>query len=327
MRRRHLIGMAGAMLTRLGSAHAQQLATEARRIGILQPQSASGAAPILDALRQDLHELGWREGRNIWLERRYANGAIDRLPALARDLVKQGIDLIVAGSNPGVMAARRATRTLPIVMVTTGDPVAGGLVDSLRKPGGNVTGVTTVGQELGAKQLQFLRELMPGTRRIALLVNPESPYAATFAREIIRAATLMDIDLLMLEARRADQLDAAFATMRNGDAMALFVLSDVMFITQRAQIVRLAEIGRMPAVYADHSFVEAGGLMFYGAALMDMYRHAASYVDRILKGGVPAEMPVEQPTRFTLAINLRAARTLGLVVPPALLARADKVIE
>jgi putative ABC transport system substrate-binding protein len=329
MKRRRLLGLAAglAATSRPRLATAQQAPSAARRLGVLSPQSATTGASVVAALRQGLRELGWQDGVNLAVETRYADGAIDRLPALAHELVARNVDVIVAGSNPGVQAARQATATIPIVMVTTGDPVVGALVASLARPGGNVTGVTTAAQELSGKRLELLREMMPDIRRVALLVNPDSPFTALYAREVVAAAGTSGIDLQLLEARDPREIEAAFARMRANQAQAVLVVADIMFITRRALITALALANRLPAVYWERTFVDSGGLMFYGASLHRMYRHAATHVDKILKGARPAELPVEQPTEFELVINLATAKALGIAIPQAMLLRADEVIE
>ena len=328
MKRRVFIALlGGAAMSRPRAAMAQQGAGPVRRIGFLSPQSATSAASVLEALRQGLRKLGWMEGQNISFELRYADGEIDRLAELAGELTRRNVDVIVAGSNPGALAARRATSTIPIVMVTTGDPVAGGLVDSLARPGANVTGVTTIAQELSGKWLELLRETMPGIKRVAVLTNPDSPYTALYSKDAALAAQSVGVELRMLGARGPGEFDAAFTAMGSGNAQALMVVADIMFVTQRARIVDLVAKSRLPAVYWDRSFVSSGGLMFYGAGLPDMYRHAATHVDRILRGAKPGDLPVEQPTKFELVINLATAKALGITIPESLLARADEVIE
>ena len=307
-------------------ARAQQ-PKQVRRIGFLSPQSVSSAAPLLAALRQGLRDLGWIEGQNIVLELRYADGGFDRLPEVAAELVHQNVDVIVAGSNPGALAAKQATSTIPIVMVTTGDPVAGGLVESLARPGANVTGVTTIAQELSAKRLELLKEAVPSVRRVAVLTNPDSPYTALFAKDAATAAQSVGVELQILQAHSPGEFDAAFAAMRSGNAQALMVVADIMFNTQHARIVELAAKSRLPAVYWERTYVAAGGLMFYGSSIPDMYRHAAVYVDRILKGAKPGDLPVEQPRKFDMVISLKTAKALGLTIPGSLRLRADRLIE
>lgn len=308
------------------AADAQETRKPAR-IGRLSPLSAETDAPNLAAFRKGLRELGWVEGRDFTIEARFGDGGLDRLPRLAADLVRQRVDVILTGSTPGTQAAKGATRTIPIVMVTTGDPVAGGLVASLARPGGNVTGVTALGQALNLKRLEFIKEALPGVFRVAVLTNPLSPYTAPFLKDRGRASRALGLELPVLEASDPANLEKAFAAVGRDRAGALMVLADIMFITQRRRIVDLASRSRIPAVYGEREFVEAGGLMFYGASLADMYRDAASYAVRILKGARPADLPVGQPTKLELVINLKTANALGLTLPPSVLARADHVVQ
>jgi putative ABC transport system substrate-binding protein len=282
---------------------------------------------MLAGLRQGLSELGWVEGRNLAFELRFAEGELDRLPQLAAELVRVKVDVIVTGSNPGALAAKSATTTIPIVMVTTGDPVQGGLVASLARPGGNVTGVTALGQVLNVKRLELLKEAVPSVKRIAVLTNPASPYTEPFLQESEATARGLGVEVRVLEARGPDDLEKAFEAIINERAEGLMVLVDIMFITHRRRIVELAAKNRLPSIFGERGSVHAGGLMFYGANLPDMYRRAATYVDKILKGVKPADLPVEQPTTFELAINLKTAKALGLDVPWFLQQRADEVIE
>lgn len=297
------------------------------RIGRLSPLTPTTEAPFMDAFRKGLQELGWIEGQHYTIEFRFAEGQIERLPGLAASLVREHVDVILTGSNPGALAAKNATTTIPVVMVTTGDPIGGGLVASLARPGGNVTGVTALGQALNAKRLEVLRQAVPGLRRVAVLTNPGSPYTKSFLAERERVARELGLELPVIEAREPGELEPAFAAITRGRAGAVMVLTDVMFVTHRRTIVELAGRHRLPAVYGEREFVDAGGLLFYGASLVGMYRRAAFYVDRIAKGARPADLPVEQPTRLELVINLRTARALSLTLPPAFLLRADQVIE
>jgi putative ABC transport system substrate-binding protein len=298
------------------------------RIGRLSPSSPAADGPLLSAFRKGMVDLGWIEGQTFVIESRFAEGRSERLPGLAAELVRQGVDVILAGSNPGGQAARSVTSRIPIVLVTTADPVGDQLVASLARPGGNVTGVTALGHELNAKRLALLKEVVPGATRIALLVNPASPHTSrTFLAERGQVARALGLELLVQEVGRPDDLTAAFAAITSGRAEALMVITDIMLITHRRRVVELAARHRLPAVYFDREFVEAGGLMFYGAGLAGMYHRAAVYVDRVLKGARPADLPVEQPTTFELVINGRTARALGLTIPPVVLARADQVIE
>ena len=326
MHRRAFLGGAAALLATPLAIRAQS-AGKTARIGRLSPLSAEVDAPFINTFRQALQELGWVEGRSFTLVSRFAEGRPDRLPQLAASFVRDGVDVILTGSNPGALAAKKATTTIPIVMVTTGDPIGSGIVTSLAHPGGNLTGVTALGGALSAKRLEALKGAAPGVQRVAVLVNPVAPYTGPFLNERDGMARDLGLKLQVVEARSRAELEAAFAVMARERAEAIMVLTDVMFITERRAIVDLAARRRLPAVYFDRQFVDAGGLMFYGASLVHMYRRAAVYVDKILKGARPADLPIEQPTTFELVVNLKTARTLGLKIPPAFLLRADQVIE
>jgi putative ABC transport system substrate-binding protein len=297
------------------------------RIGRLSPNSAEADMPGLEAFRKGLRDLGWVEGRDFAIEARFAEGKPERLPELAAQLVRNRVDVILAGSTPGALAAKQATSTIPIVMVTTGDPVEGGIVASLAHPGGNVTGVTALGEVLSVKRLQLLKEAVPGVTRVAVLANPVSPYTRSFLRARESAGRELGVQLQVVEAQDPTTLEQAFAAVASQRAGALMVLTDVMFINNRRRIVELAAKSRLPAIYPEREFVGVGGLMFYGASLVDMYSRAAVYADRILNGRKPAELPVEQPTKLELVINLKTAKTLGLAIPPSVLARADQVVQ
>jgi putative ABC transport system substrate-binding protein len=324
-RRAFLVGSA-ALLAAPCDARAQTPRKMAR-VGRLSPLSAEVDAPFTTAFRQALQELGWADGRSFTLVARFAEGRAERLPQLAASLVQDGVDVILAGSNPGALAAKNATKIVPIVMVTTGDPIGGGIVSSLAHPGGNVTGLTALGGALSAKRLEALKGALPDLQRVAVLANPTAPYTGPFLDERAAVARDLGLKLQVHEARNRGELEPAFVAMARERAEAAMVLTDVMFITERRAIVDLAARHRLPAVYFDRQFVDAGGLMFYGASLVHMYRRAAVYVDKILKGARPADLPIEQPTIFELVVNLKAARALGLKLPPAFLARADALIE
>ena len=296
------------------------------KIGRLSPLSAETDAPGLDGFRKGLRDLGWVEGTDFVIEPRYADGNSERLPDLAAQLVRQRMDLILVGSNAGTLAARMATSTIPIVMVTTGDPVAARLITSLAQPGGNVTGLTALGQALSAKRLELLKEAVPGVARVAVLTSPASPYTGPFLKEREELAHALGVRLQVVEVADPAKFEQAFAQMARERARALMVFTDVMFIAHRSRLVELAARHRLPAVYPEREFVSAGGLMFYGASLVDLYHHAAVYADKILKGTKPADLPVEQPTKLELVINRKTARDLGLVIPSSLLIRADHVV-
>jgi putative ABC transport system substrate-binding protein len=325
-RRRFLLtSLAGALAAPLAAEG--QLADKVVRVARLSPISASTDVPILQALRQGLRDHGWVEGQNITFEYRFAEGNLARLPELAAELVRLKVDVIVPGSTSAALAAKNATKTIPIVMVITGDPVASGLVASLARPSGNVTGVTALGEDLSGKRLEVLREAVPGVSRVAVLTNPAYADTEPFLKGTERAARTSRVQLRMVEVRDPAELEKAFAAMSREHAGAFVVGTDPFFNTNRRRIVELAAKNRLPAMYGLREYVDDGGLMFYGASLPDMYRHAATYVDKILRGAKPADLPVEQATRFELVINLKTAKALRLAIPPSLLLRADQVID
>lgn len=325
MKRREFIALLAGVASSV-SAHAQVRQRPAR-IGWLAPLSPAAAAPTISGLRSGLRELGWVENTDYLIEFRFADGVSDRLPTLASELVAQNVDLIVTGSTPGALAAKRATSTIPIVFVTTGAPVADGIITSLGRPGGNLTGVTTLGVELAPKRLQLLKELLPGLKRVATLGNPRSLYADEFRSSIDKISTAIGVELLHIDVQQSQELSAAFDKAVAARADAILVQSEVLFITQRSLIIALAAKARLPMMVPDREFVTDGGLMFYGASLSSMYRHAAILADKVLKGAKPADIPVEQPTRFELIISLKTAKSLGIELPASILVRADEVIE
>jgi putative ABC transport system substrate-binding protein len=313
----------------LGTVAAQPPA-KVPRVGYLNPGSPSDPARQrrLEAFRQGLRDLGYVEGQNIAIESRWAEGKYDRYPALVADLVHSKVDIIVAVGGAATQAAQQATRTIPIVMSVVIDPVGSGLVASLARPGGNATGLTMMASDLVGKQFQLLKEVVPKVSRVALLTNPANPASAPFVREAEVAARALGVRLQTLEARDPQEIDSAFAAMTRERAGALVVLADaILGLNQRRQITELATKRRLPAVYGVREYAEAGGLMAYGANLRDLERRAATYVDKILKGAKPADLPVEQPTKFELVINLRTAKAIGLTIPPSLLQRADRIID
>jgi putative ABC transport system substrate-binding protein len=299
------------------------------RVGYLSPGSPS--EPFrqrrFEAFRQGLRELGYVEGQNIAIESRWAEGKYDRYPALAADLVRLKVDVIVAVGGRASEVAKHATRTIPIVMSVVIDPLGSGLVASLARPGGNVTGISLMTPDLVGKQLEVLKEVVPKVSRVALLWNPNNPGSAAQLREAEAAARALGVRLQILAARDPQEIDSAFAAMTRGRAAALVVLADAILLNQRRQIAELAAERRLPAVYGPSEHAEAGGLMAYSANLLDLERRAATYVDKILKGAKPADLPVQQPTKFELVINLKTAKALGLTIPPSLVLRADQVIE
>jgi putative ABC transport system substrate-binding protein len=328
MDRRTFVGAAaGALLTLPLAATAQQ-AENVRRIGFLSLNSAEMAQHLLAAFRQGLRERGWVEGKNIVIELRFAEGNVDRLPMLVAELIHLKVDIIVTGASVATWAAKNATKTIPIVMGASADALGEGLVTSLAHPGGNITGMTfLVGPEIAGKHLELLKEVAPAASRVAVLTNPTNRSHATLTRELKAAARAFGVELQVLDARTPDQLDSAFAAMTRERAAALLVLTDSMFVGQRRRVAELAARSRLPAMYHQREFVDAGGLISYGASLSDMFRHAATHVDKILRGAKPGDIPVEQPTKFELVINLKTAKALGLTIPQSLLLRADEVIQ
>ncbi len=328
--RRAFIGtLAGALLTAPLAAEAQQAAKVAR-LGFLALNPA--ANPHLhEAFRQGLRDLGYVEGRNLVIEYRSAEGKPERLPALAAELVALKVDVIVTGGGaPTALAAKQATRTLPIVFASTGDPVTDGLVTSLGRPGGNVTGSSNFVPELVGKHLEQLTQAVPGVSRVAVLWQPGALGERT-AKDMLKgaevAARALGVRLQIVEARGPADIDRAFSDMTRARAGALTALGSAMFNSERRRLVDLAAKNRLPAVYPLREFVDAGGLMSYGPSLADLFRRAATYVDKILKGAKPGDLPVEQPTKFELIINLKTAKALGLTIPPSLLQRADEVLQ
>jgi len=329
MNRRAFIGtVAGGLLAAPLAAGAQP-AGKVYRIGYLSTGSGTSSNPrILEAFRQGLRELGWVEGQNIVIEYRWADGRLDRLPDLAAQLVRLKVDVIVASPTPGALAAKNATGTIPIVAISLTHPVELGLVASLARPGGNVTGVSySVGADIFGKDLELLKEVVPRVRRVAVLSNPDSPARPLTIRNVKDAARSLGLQLQLLEARGPEGFDGAFAAMAKERVGALFVVQDPAFIPHRARLVDLAATNRLPSIFTQREDAEAGGLMSYGPSLSDLYRRAGTYLDKILKGAKPGDLPIEQPTKFELVINLKTAKALGLTIPPSLLQRADQVIE
>jgi putative ABC transport system substrate-binding protein len=311
-------------------ADAQQAAGKVYRIGFLSAGGAptpSTPAGALDAFRQGLRDLGYVEGQNIAIEYRWAEGQLDRLPDLATELVRLKVDVIVASSTPTALAAKNATRTIPIVFVTAGDPVGSGLVAGIARPGGNITGLSLLAPEIVAKQLQLLKEAVPHASRVAVLSNPANPYTALMVKETEAAARSLGMWVQLLGVRGADAFDSAFSAVTKGRASALFVLFDPFLFAHRTRIAEFANKNRLPAMYPHREYAETGGLMAYGADIRDNFRRAATYVHKILTGTKPADLPVEQPTKFELVINLKTAKAMGLTIPQSVLIRADEVIR
>jgi len=316
-----------ALLVGFGVAEAQQ-PTKILRIGFLAAATPATAAHLLEAFKQGLHEHGYVEGKNTVLELRFGEGKAEQFPILAAELVRLKVDVIVALTNPVIDAVRQATQTIPIIMPAASDPVGAGFVASLARPGGNITGLTGYSPELNGKRLEILKEAFPKLSRVALLLSPNFPGSTLDLKETESAARALGLRMQPLEVRDDSDIDRSFKAMikERADALTMFPGHPVLFVN-RKKIVELAANHRLPTMYSLIEFVEAGGLMFYGPDLLVGYRRAADYVDKILKGAKPAELPVEQPTKFDLVINLKTAKQIGLTIPPNVLARADRVIK
>ena len=316
----------GAMLLALSLPAGAQQPVKVPRIGVLTGASP-GPSANLEAFRQGLRELGYVEGKNIVVEYRYAEGKSDRLPELVSELLHLKVNVIVVSGTGPTSAAKRATSTIPIVMAQSSDPVGSGVIASLARPGGNVTGLTTIAAELSGKRLELLKEASPSVSRVAVLWDPDSPGPVVAFKETQVVAQTLGVQLQSLEARSPNDFEGAFKAATRERAGALTVLASLLTLTYRKPIVNLAAKNRLPATYPDSQFVEAGGIMSYGTDVADLWRRAATYVDKILKGAKPGDLPVEQPTKFELVINLKTAKQIGLTIPPNVLARADKVIK
>ena len=297
------------------------------RIGVLVVPTRSFFSTRIEAFRQGLRELGYVEGKNVLIEYRYAEGKLDLLPALASELVQLKVDVIVTASPPGVQAAKNATSTIPIVFAAIGDPVGGGFVASLARPGGNVTGLSILAPALSGKRLELLKEAFPKVTRVVILWNPTSSGEALSFREMPAVAKALGVQHQSMEVRAANDFEDGFQRAKQEGAQALVTMPSPVINANRQQILEFAAKNRLPAMYAGSEFVEAGGLMSYGPNYTDQFRRAAVFVDKILKGAKPADLPVEQPTKFELVINLKTVKALGLTIPPSLLLRADQVIE
>ena len=324
MRRRKFI-------TLLGGAAVWPLAARAQEPGKVYTIGRFSAGEPIPHLRDvfvhAFRALGWIEGKNVVYEDRYAENRLDRLPDLAAELVRLKVDVITAAGTLAPIAAKRATATIPIVMTSAGDPLGSGLVASLARPGGNVTGLSLMAPELGGKRLELLKEIRPGLSRAAVLWNVANPYSALVFKETEQAAQVLKIQVQSLEVRNPGDLDSALDAATRHHASALITVEDPLTLNHRQQIADFAAKNRLLAIYGLREFADAGGLMAYGAQISDLMRRSTGYVDKIFKSAKPADLPVEQPTKFDLVINLKTAKALGLEVPPSLLARADEVIE
>jgi putative tryptophan/tyrosine transport system substrate-binding protein len=314
------------LLTTVSIAEAQQ-PTKVPRIGFLSAFSGSSLSARIEAFRQGLRELGYVEGKNVVIESRYAEGRLDRLTDLAAELVRLKVDVIVTGGPSPTRATKEATVTIPIVMALDNDPVGSGFVASLARPGGNITGLATLSPEISGKQLELLKEIVPRLSHVAVVGTSSNPGNAQMLKETELAAGAFAVQLHYLDVEGPKDIETVFRAASKGRADAVLVLPNSVLLSQRAQLADLAAKNRLPAVYGQPEYVDAGGLMFYGASITEMFRRAATYVDKILKGAKPADLPVEQPTKFEFVVNLKAAKQIGLTIPPNVLARADKVIR
>lgn len=327
MRRRKVLGLIGGLLWPSIFAGQAQSSSTTYRVGylaLLPGEDITWAKVLLDRLR----ELGFVEGRNLTWAYRCAEGVPERLPSLAAELLQSRLQVLITGfGTPAAKAAKAATATTPIVFTSVGDPIGAGLVTSLSQPGANVTGVSSQAGDIAAKRLQILMDLMPDRQKIAVLLNPDTPFAALALQQVRAAAEQRQRPLAVLEARTADQVTSRLAILVEVGAGSLLTVDDTLLSSVRHQIILAAAAAKMPAIYGSRSFTEAGGLMSYGVNRRQLSRHAAEYVAKILKGARPAELPVEQPRAFEFIVNLKAAKALGLTFPPSILARADEVIE
>jgi putative tryptophan/tyrosine transport system substrate-binding protein len=324
-RRTFISGLTVGVLAAPLAAEAQQ-AGRIPRIGFLFSGSP-GPSAELDAFRQGLRELGYIESRNIAIDIRYASGRVERLPELAAELVRLKPDAIVTPSTPPALSAKQATSTIPIVFAGVADPVGAGLITNFARPGGNITGVASISAELGGKRLEFLKEVTPRLSRVAVLYNPADRANVLVLKQLQEAAPALALTLQPVEVRGPGEFEGAFATMIRERAQALFGAAGVLTFEHRKALVDLAAKSRLPTMWGHRQFVEAGGLMSYAVNFYDQVRRAATFVDRILKGAKPADLPVEQPIKFELVINIKAAKDIGLTIPQSLLGRADQVIE
>jgi putative ABC transport system substrate-binding protein len=297
-----------------------------RRIGVLLV-AHSPESEVAQAIRLGLRDAGYVEGRDVVVEWRSPNGDYARVPELVGDLIRHNVEVIVVDGTVGTRAAKRATSTIPIVMALVADPVGSGLVPNLAHPGGNVTGLTIMMSDLSAKQLQLLKEIVPKATRVAVLWNPDTPYSPTMIRGLQSAAPSLSIELKLVSARTADEIDRALSTITKTHAQAMYVVEDPLFTTHRPAVLRLASKARLPGIYGAKHFAEEGGLASYGAHYADLARRSVGYVDKVLKGAKPGDLPIEQPTKFELVVNLKTAKALGITIPESILLRADEVIR
>ena len=325
MRRREFITLLGGVaVTWPLAANAQ---SKTPRIGFMGNSTAALEANLVDAFREGLREHGYEEGRNIVIEYRWADGKYERFPALVAELIAAKVEVIVTAGTPAALAMKKATTTVPLVMVAVGDPVGTGLVPSLARPGANLTGLSSVAPDLEGKRLQLLREVVPALSNVAMFINSLNPFHVSSMRQARAAAQTMGIKLQLHDIRKSEDLDDAFAAIRKERPDAVLILADRVFLHNRERMIDFTKEQRLPNVNAYKELVEVGGLMSYGPSYEDMHKRAAIYVDKILKGAKPADLPIEQPSKFTFIVNLKAAKALGVTVPSQLLGLADELID
>jgi putative ABC transport system substrate-binding protein len=327
MQRREFITLLSGIVAAWPLAARAQQPAKIPRIGFLGNSTATMEANLIGPLRDGLRELGYEEGRNVIIEFRWADGKYDQFPALVAELLAAKVDVIITAGTPATLAIKKATSTVPLVFIAVGDPVGTGVVPNLGRPGGNITGLSSIAPDLEGKRLELLREVVPKLSHVAFFLNPANAFHTASMRQARVAAQSLGIKLQPMEVNKSEQLDGAFASIVKEKPDALLILADRVFLHNRKRMMEFAIQERLPSVYAYRELVEAGGLISYGPSYEDMHRRAAVYVDKILKGTKPADLPIEQPTKFTLLINLKTAKTLGLTVPPTLVARADELIE
>jgi putative ABC transport system substrate-binding protein len=324
MKRREFIRLVGGAAAWPVAAHAQP---KIPRVGFMGNSTAALEANLVGSFRDGLRELGYEEGRNIVIEYRWADGKYERFPTLIAELIAAKVNVIVTAGTPAALAVKKATTTVPLVMVAVGDPVGTGLVPSLARPGGNLTGLSSIAPDLEGKRLDILREVVPTLSHVAMFFNSLNPFHVASMRQAHAAAQAMGIKLQEHDIRKSEDLDGAFGAIRKERPDALLILADRVFLHNRQRMMDFTEEQRLPNVNAYKELVEAGGLMSYGPSYEDMHKRAAIYVDKIIKGAKPADLPIEQPSKFTFVVNLKAAKALGVTIPPSLLTLADEVIE
>jgi putative tryptophan/tyrosine transport system substrate-binding protein len=327
VRRRDVIKLLGGAVSLASPLAARAQAAKVPRVGFLGNSTLALEANLIGPFRDGLRALGYEEGRNIVIEYRWAEGKYERFPSLVAELLASHVDVLVTAGTPASLAIKKATMSVPVVMIAVGDPIGSGLVPSLADPGGNLTGLSSIAPDLEGKRLELLREIVPKLSHVGMFINSGNPFHTASLQKARTAAETVRIMLQVLDVRTSEDLDGAFAAIIKERPEALLILADRVFLHNRARIMDFATQQRLPNVNAYHELVEAGGLMSFGPSYEEMHRRAAAYVDKILKGAKPADLPIEQPTKFTLVVNLKSAKAIGVNMPPALLARADEVIE